>query len=69
MPLCRLDLPFIEAFDFYLRVERGMKPGSVCGNIVPLQQVVRMALRRNLLSRFPFAGFNPFRLETGKHAH
>jgi integrase len=63
MPLCRLDLSFIEGFDFYLRVERRMKPGSVCGNIVPLQQVVRMALRRNLLSRFPFAGFKPEKIE------
>ncbi|MDR3338736.1 MAG: site-specific integrase [Candidatus Symbiothrix sp.] len=63
MPLNRLDLPFIEAFDFYLRVERRMKPGSVCGNIVPLQQVVRIALRPNLLSRFPFAGFKAEKIE------
>jgi integrase len=63
MPLSRLDLPFIESFDFYLRVEHRMKPSSVCGNIVPLQQVVRMALRRNLLSRFPFAGFKPEKIE------
>jgi hypothetical protein len=29
IPLSQLDLPFIENFDFYLRIERRLKPSSV----------------------------------------
>jgi integrase len=58
-PLTRLDLPFIEAFDFYLRVERGLKPATMITNIIYLQKVARIALHRNLISRPPFTGYKP----------
>lgn len=63
MILTQLDLPFIEMFDFYLRVEHGLKPGSVLICIIYLQKVVRIALRRNLISRPPFMGYKPERPE------
>lgn len=59
IPLIRLDLPFIEAFDFYLRVERGLKPASMLTNIIYLQKAARIALHRNLISRLPFTGYKP----------
>lgn len=59
IPLIRLDLPFIEAFDFYLRVERGLKPASMLTNVIYLQKAARIALHRNLISRLPFTGYKP----------
>lgn len=57
--LSRLDLPFIEAFDFYLRVECGLMPGSAITDIIYLQKAARIALNRNLISRPPFVGYKP----------
>jgi len=59
IPLTRLDLPFIEAFDFYLRVERGLKPATMITNIIYLQKVARIALHQNLINRPPFTGYKP----------
>lgn len=59
IPLCQLDLPFIEAYDFYLRVERRLKPGSALICIIYLQKAVRIALHRNLIIHPPFAGYKP----------
>ncbi|KAA6305487.1 hypothetical protein EZS27_042860, partial [termite gut metagenome] len=39
IPLSELDLPFIEAFNYYLRVKRKMKPGTVRARIVLLNKV------------------------------
>ncbi|KAA6311623.1 Tyrosine recombinase XerC, partial [termite gut metagenome] len=57
IPLSELDLPFIEAFNYYLRVKRKMKPGTVRARTVLLNKVIRQALHRNLISRPPFEGF------------
>ncbi|KAA6316908.1 Tyrosine recombinase XerC, partial [termite gut metagenome] len=56
IPLSALDLPFIEAFNYYLRVKRKMKPGTVRARIVLLNKVIRLALHRNFISRPPFEG-------------
>jgi integrase len=55
----RLDLSFIEAFEFYLRVECGLMPATAITNLIYLQKVVRSALNRNLISRPPFIGYKP----------
>ncbi|KAA6324982.1 Tyrosine recombinase XerD [termite gut metagenome] len=57
IPLSELDLPFIEAFNYYLRVKRKMKPGTVRARIVLLNKVIRQALHRNFISCPPFEGF------------
>lgn len=57
--LSRLDLPFIEAFDFYLRVECGLMPGSAITDIIYLQKATRIALNQNLINRPPFVGYKP----------
>jgi integrase len=57
IPLNQLDLPFIKSFDFYLRIERKLKPASVNGVIVQLLSAARTALHRNFVSRLPFFGY------------
>lgn len=59
IPLTRLDLPFIEAFDFYLRVERKLKLSSLTTTVIYLRKAARIALHRNLISRPPFEGYKP----------
>jgi hypothetical protein len=57
IPLTQLDLPFIENFDFYLRIERRLMPKSVNGRIISLLTIVRTALHRNFISHPPFFGY------------
>jgi integrase len=59
IPINQLDLPFIEAFDFYLHVERKMKQSSVLQNIVLLQSAAKTAMHRNLIACPPFYGYRP----------
>lgn len=58
IPLSGLDMPFIEALDYYFRVKRGMKPRTVKARIVLLNKVVRLALHRNYITCPPFVGFD-----------
>ena len=57
IPLTQLDLPFVEKFDFYLRIERGMKPNTVLSTIFRLMSAVKVALHRNLIPHHPFLGY------------
>lgn len=59
IPLSGLDLSFIEAYDFHLRVERKLTAESVISIIALLQKAARMALHRNLISYPPFSGYKP----------
>ncbi len=43
IPLTELDLPFIEALNFFFRVKRKMKPRTVKARIVLLNKVIRLA--------------------------
>jgi hypothetical protein len=49
IPLNQLGLPFIEAFNFHLRVERKMTNESVATVIFLLSKAVRLALHRHLI--------------------
>lgn len=57
IPLVALDLPFIESFDFNLRVERKMKAESIVSIIALLLKAVRIALHRNFIISPPFLGY------------
>lgn len=63
IPLTELDLPFIEALDFYFRVNRRMKPRTVKARIVLFNKIVRLALHRRIIIRPPFDGFELEKLE------
>jgi site-specific recombinase XerD len=66
MPFKQLNFAFIEAFDFYLRVEHRMKPNTVLRSILPLRKMVKIALNRGCISHDPFAEYKP---ERGKSEH
>ncbi len=57
IPLTELDLPFIEALNFFFCVKRKMKPRTVKARIVLLNKVIRLALHRRIITRPPFDGF------------
>jgi len=57
IPLNQLDLPFIEAYDYYLRVERRLKAESIVSIVVLLLKAVRIALHRNMITYPPFLGY------------
>lgn len=57
IPLNQLDLPFIEAYDFYLRVERKLKSESIASIVALLLKAVRIALHRNMIPYPPFLGY------------
>ncbi|MDR1583439.1 MAG: site-specific integrase [Prevotellaceae bacterium] len=63
IPLTELDLPFIEALDFYFRVNRRMKPRTVKARIVMLNKIIRLALHRRIITRSPFDGFELEKVE------
>ncbi len=66
MSFKQLNFAFIEAFDFYLRIEHKMKPNTVLRNIVPLRKIVRIAVNKGYISADPFAQYKPVR---GKSVH
>lgn len=66
MSFKQLNFAFIEAFDFYLRIEHKMKPNTVLRNIVPLRKVVRIAVNKGYIPADPFAQYKPVR---GKSIH
>lgn len=57
IPLTQLDLPFIEAYDFYLRVERKLKSESIVTIVALLLKAVRIALHRNMITYPSFLGY------------
>ena len=61
IPFGELDLPFIEALEFYFRVKRRMKAATVKARLILFNKIVLSALHRNIITRSPFTGF-----ETGK---
>lgn len=57
IPLTELDLPFIEALNFFFRVKRKMKPRTVKARIILVNRAIRLALHRRIITRPPFEGF------------
>lgn len=57
IPLTELDLPFIEALNFFFRVKRRMNPRTVKARIILVNRAIRLALHRRIITRPPFDGF------------
>ena len=57
IPLTDLNHSFIETLDFYFRIDRKMKPGTVKARLVLLNKIVIIALHRNLITSSPFEDF------------
>ena len=57
----QLNRSFIEDYAYYLRIERKLKPGTVLKSIESLQKMVKIAIRKKIISIDPFFGFSPER--------
>lgn len=53
-----LDYSFIEAFDFYLRVQLKFKPNTIIGIIGHLKIIIKRAVNEGIITRNPFVGFS-----------
>ena len=66
MSFNQLTFSFIEAYDFYLRVDLKMKPNTILGYIIPFRKIVRIALNKGFITRDPFTEYKP---ERGQSEH
>ena len=55
--LDKLNLNFIDAYDFYLRVDRQMKQSTILGHLIILKKMIRRAIHQGILNRDPFANY------------
>jgi hypothetical protein len=54
----QLDYSFIEKFEYYLRIDQGLKPGSLLHRLAYLRKMVKIAISRGIINRDPFAGYS-----------
>jgi site-specific recombinase XerD len=57
MSLKRLNLSFIDTYDFYLRVEKKLAQNSIAIHIIILKKIVRRAIRQGTLKCDPFFAY------------
>jgi site-specific recombinase XerD len=53
----QLDYSFIENYAYYLRIDCRMMPNSVLNTIKSLRTIIKIAIRRGIISHNPFAGY------------
>ncbi|KAA6346318.1 Tyrosine recombinase XerD [termite gut metagenome] len=61
IPFSKLDLPFVESLDFYLRVEQKLMAGTVFKIVVHIRRMIKLAIDEGIISRDPFEGYAPDR--------
>lgn len=54
-----LDLSFIEAFDFYLKVELKRIPQTILEIMHPLRKMIKLAIGEGIIFHNPFDGYEP----------
>jgi integrase len=57
VPLSRLTSAFIEEYEFYLRISKGLLSSTVARHVVALKKVVLRAVNKGVLSRHPFPDY------------
>ena len=55
--LDKLNLNFIDAYDFYLRVNRQMQQSTILGHLIILKKMIRRAVHQGILNRDPFVNY------------
>jgi site-specific recombinase XerD len=55
--LDKLNLNFIDAYDFYLRVDKQMKQSTIVGHLIILKKMIRRAVHQGILNRDPFVNY------------
>lgn len=58
----QVDYNFVESYDYYLKIGRGMTPRTVEGNIVPFRRIVRRAINKGMVRQDPFFNYVPTRV-------
>ena len=53
----KLNLNFIDSYDFYLRVDRQMKQSTIVGHLIILKKMIRRAVHQGILNRDPFVNY------------
>lgn len=61
IPFSKLDLSFIEACDFYLRVELKLKSNTILGIVRHVRKMIKLAIAEGIIFRDPFDGYTPER--------
>jgi site-specific recombinase XerD len=59
IPLRSITHGFIDAFDCYMRVNKGLTATTVLNYVIPLQKIIRRAISQETLRRNPFEGYVP----------
>jgi len=55
--LDKLNLNFIDAYDFYLRVDRQMKQSTIVGHLIILKKMIHRAVHQGILKGDPFVNY------------
>jgi site-specific recombinase XerD len=55
--LDKLNMNFIDAYDFYLRVDRQMQQSTIVGHLIILKKMIRRAIHQGILNRDPFVNY------------
>jgi hypothetical protein len=53
----QLDFSFIENFDYFLKIDCGLTPGTIVIRMTHLRKMIKIAIRKRIISHNPFAGF------------
>lgn len=61
VPFSKLDLNFIEAYDFYLRVGLKRKSNTILGIVRHIRKMIKLAIAEGIIFRDPFDGYTPER--------
>lgn len=62
MTFRQVDFSFVESYDYYLKIDKGMTPRTVEGNILPFRRVVRRAINKGVVRQDPFFNYVPTRV-------
>lgn len=61
IPFTALDYSFIEAYDFYLRVELQRMPNTILNIMRHTRKMIKLAICEGIITRDPFSGYAPKR--------
>jgi len=52
-----LDYSFIDNYDYFLKVDCGLNPGTVVIKMTHLRKMIKIAIRKRIINHNPFSGF------------
>jgi len=57
IPFKQLDISFIENYDYFLKIDCGLTPGTVVIRMTHLRKMIKIANRKRIINHNPFAEF------------